>query len=482
MAAAAGGTVAIEPAEGAPGPPLMLPAETYQQISDIVQKSGDRRWAVRKILRMGVLTNQRVEYRKFGTSVLTGTMMADGRVQCDCPKCQGKEVITCLAFEEHAGGYLRRPADSMYIINLGLSIRDFCFQGKDNPTDRERAESSSSRKRKSQPKKPPPQAQAHAQHAAFQMQAAQQAVMAQQMVQQLAASLPKGTSKPMAQAPPISGMLDAAQMAHLQQMHAGQHGQVPQQQFLGLAGQPWLPVSGGMVAPMLPGQDSMARKGRNSNKHKRLFSGGPGCPLTHGEEVKYVTAQQEVLLKGTVCLDHHGHSGILCSHCDKVISCSTFESHAGRGARRAPYDNIFNAKGESLRDLAMKVPDEGQPAPSPLMQHGMGMNFALQPNMQGGQLPSPLGMPSVSMMMPSSSAPGSAPMDQNQFLAAQSALVAQMNPHAFQAAMQQVQGQLQPGQHQFMAMPPPGGIPSPGIGPQQPLLPGGMTQPPPQPQ
>lgn len=107
MAAAAGGTVAIEPAEGAPGPPLMLPAETYQQISDIVQKSGDRcasvgdaaptasvvyavspplasragrdharcccrRWAVRKILRMGVLTNQRVEYRKFGTSVLTG--------------------------------------------------------------------------------------------------------------------------------------------------------------------------------------------------------------------------------------------------------------------------------------------------------------------------------------------------------------------------------------------------------------------------
>lgn len=54
--------------------------------------------------------------------------MADGRVQCDCPKCQGKEVITCLAFEEHAGGYLRRPADSMYIINLGLSIRDFCFQ------------------------------------------------------------------------------------------------------------------------------------------------------------------------------------------------------------------------------------------------------------------------------------------------------------------------------------------------------------------
>lgn len=532
--AAAGATTAIEPAEGAPGPALVLPTETHRQIEDIVKKSGDRRWAVRKILRMGVLANQRVEYRKFGTSVLTGTMMQDGRVQCDCPKCQGKEIITCLAFEEHAGGYLRRPADSMYIIALGVSIRDFCFQGKDNPTDRERAANANTRKRKHQSKK----AEQASAHAALTAQVAQQAVMAQHMMQQLTAGLPKGNSKPMMSPMGMPQMLDPAQqqqlqLAQLQQMqlqaqqqqqqhqqpqqHTQQHqqvqqhlqhvqqqvqqvqqqqqqqgGQLPQQQLLGLGGaQTWLPVSGGMVAQMMPGQDLMTqslpmslmapqmqqrpgadptlwRKVRNSNKHKRLFSGGPNCPLTHGEEVKYVTAQQEVLLKGTVCIDHQGQSGIMCSHCDKVISCSTFESHAGRGARRAPYDNIFNSKGESLRDLATRVPDENQP----MMQPNMGMNLAFQTGIPTGQLASPIAMPPVSLMPMSSAAPTA--MDNSQLLAAQSALVAQMNPHAFQAAMQQVQSQAQsaPMMHGVA------GVSSPGVG--QPVMQHTINSTPPQ--
>jgi hypothetical protein len=45
--AAAGATTAIEPAEGAPGPALVLPTETHRQIEDIVKKSGDRYdWSV----------------------------------------------------------------------------------------------------------------------------------------------------------------------------------------------------------------------------------------------------------------------------------------------------------------------------------------------------------------------------------------------------------------------------------------------------
>lgn len=65
--------------------------------------------------------------------------MANGKVQCDCSCCQGTEVVTCLSFEEHAKGYMRRPADNIFIVSLNQSIREFCFQGIDNATTSERA-------------------------------------------------------------------------------------------------------------------------------------------------------------------------------------------------------------------------------------------------------------------------------------------------------------------------------------------------------
>ena len=94
----------------------------------------------------------------------------------------------------------------------------------------------------------------------------------------------------------------------------------------------------------------------------------------------YITSQGEELLKGSVRIDPDpdGASGILCACCDTVISCSQFEAHAGRGSRRAPYDNIFTADGLSLRKaswagcahimktaraetLAETVPEEARP-------------------------------------------------------------------------------------------------------------------------
>ena len=68
----------------------------------------------------------------------------------------------------------------------------------------------------------------------------------------------------------------------------------------------------------------------------------------------YITSQGEELLKGSVCIDPDpaGTSGILCACCDTVISCSQFEAHAGRGSRRAPYDNIFTDDGLSLRKVS----------------------------------------------------------------------------------------------------------------------------------
>lgn len=84
-------------------------------------------------------------------------------------------------------------------------------------------------------------------------------------------------------------------------------------------------------------------------------SEGSARKLQDAQPVAYITSQGEELLKGTVRIDPDpsGTSGILCACCDAVISCSQFEAHAGRGSRRAPYDNIFTADGLSLRKVCL---------------------------------------------------------------------------------------------------------------------------------
>lgn len=82
--------------------------------------------------------------------------------------------------------------------------------------------------------------------------------------------------------------------------------------------------------------------------------------------MSYITSQGEELLKGSVRIDatEAGPSGILCDCCKTIISCSQFEAHAGRGSRRAPYDNIFTAAGVSLRKLAQAMPSYEAESPT----------------------------------------------------------------------------------------------------------------------
>jgi len=91
---------------------------------------------------------------------------------------------------------------------------------------------------------------------------------------------------------------------------------------------------------------------RDSGKHKRLFTAPGG--LQQGQHVAYITSQGETLVEGVV-----SGVGILCSCCNEVMSCSGLEAHAGRGNRRAPYDNIFTDDGRNLRRLAASLPGGG---------------------------------------------------------------------------------------------------------------------------
>ncbi|KAK3274771.1 hypothetical protein CYMTET_17056 [Cymbomonas tetramitiformis] len=127
------------------------------------------------------------------------------------------------------------------------------------------------------------------------------------------------------------------------------------------------------------GKEKDGRKERDNGKHKRLFSHS----LSNGMQLSYV-AQDETLLRGTVA-----GSGILCECCNNIISCSQFEAHAGRGSRRAPYDNIYTADGRTLRKIAALLPDEDEPQ-TQVEADGLALQMvgtSSQSLMEGGQSP-----------------------------------------------------------------------------------------------
>ncbi|CAA2963860.1 increased dna methylation 1 [Olea europaea subsp. europaea] len=50
--------------------------------------------------------------------------------------------------------------------------------------------------------------------------------------------------------------------------------------------------------------------------------------------------------------------GIFCLCCNKVVSASQFEAHAGFASRRKPYHNIFTSNGVSLHELSLSLSKE----------------------------------------------------------------------------------------------------------------------------
>lgn len=72
-----------------------------------------------------------------------------------------------------------------------------------------------------------------------------------------------------------------------------------------------------------------ARRERNNNKHKRLFLGEEGGLVDGAHLVYKASPTGAVLLEGIAVIDPKGASGIRCSCCSGVVSCSQFEAHAG---------------------------------------------------------------------------------------------------------------------------------------------------------
>ncbi|KAF8091795.1 hypothetical protein N665_0436s0055 [Sinapis alba] len=87
---------------------------------------------------------------------------------------------------------------------------------------------------------------------------------------------------------------------------------------------------------------------RDNDLHRVLFLPN-GLP--DGTELAYYMKGKN-LLQG-----YKQGSGIVCSCCDRVISPSQFESHAGMSIRRQPYRHICISSGLSLHDIALSLAD-----------------------------------------------------------------------------------------------------------------------------
>lgn len=358
------------------------PAELIR-IAALVRRSlGMQRGSVshlRMMLKTLHLANQEVRFQTKSGKVLNhGKISEAGGILCFCKHCNGKEV-SASEFEEHSGSKDRRPADGIFLESCNRSLKELltlinspemasctgmvdihmetCYQcnlgGELLCCD--------------------------GCNCAFHMACVNLESLPQgdwfcpvctkagitQKPEPMLPLQPKqvGSLKP----PKASGKTRPGSSSKLSKKAAGLEAGGGEGGSQGSAPPPPSkrpPPSGGggtgrvhMAAPMAPRAPRLGRPGAGrSNKNKRLFEGEEGA-LANGQKLFYRTTQGETLLEGVAVVEHGGPSGILCGCCNTLISASGFEAHAGRGQRRAPYDNIFTEDGLTLKAMAALLPD-----------------------------------------------------------------------------------------------------------------------------
>ncbi|XWS55694.1 hypothetical protein CRYUN_Cryun09bG0022900 [Craigia yunnanensis] len=86
-------------------------------------------------------------------------------------------------------------------------------------------------------------------------------------------------------------------------------------------------------------------KKRDNDLHRLLFM-PKGLP--DGAELTY-------FIKGQLLKGYKQGNGIVCCCCERELSPSQFEAHAGMAARRQPYHHIYTSNGLTLHDIALSL-------------------------------------------------------------------------------------------------------------------------------
>ncbi|KAK9860349.1 hypothetical protein WJX84_010552, partial [Apatococcus fuscideae] len=278
----------------------------------------DKEMQLRPMLKLGCLAMQPVHVctRSTGAPLLNGTITPEGSISCECSRCKGG-LVSASEFEDHSGCKDHRPGNTIRLRRHELTLKDFL----DKLNHMAALEGARCR-------------------ICSKSDGLLECSCCGSFQHPGCISLQEAPQPDWSVDTRITELVYGGVVAEARRLAAG-----------GAAG-----ARTAFMAPTTPGlQREEKRKARNSSKHKVLFTPEAGA-LQEGEKVTYRDTRGIALLEGQACLDPRG-PGIRCSHCNEVISPSSFEAHAGFGARRAPYNFIHNSKGISLADIAKGLVD-----------------------------------------------------------------------------------------------------------------------------
>ncbi|KAL9660613.1 hypothetical protein QQ045_025430 [Rhodiola kirilowii] len=259
---------------------------------------------LKDLLETGLLEGLPVKYHRSMKAKVAGKaaelkgVIKGAGILCFCGICKGAEVVSPHVFELHAGSTNKRPPEYIFLENRKC-LRDVMNACKDVPMD---AIEETIRKTTG----PAPQPQAA-----------------------------------------VSGSICDLQ-AHCSQVIPCTRNSVESfvnrsSEKAGLAEPRTKVLSGGSLSRSKP-DEKITKK--HLGLHKLVFEEDI---LPDGTEVAYVANSVKL---------RHGYKsgiGICCDCCNKVISPSQFEAHAGRASHRKPFHNIYISNGVSLHELSVSL-------------------------------------------------------------------------------------------------------------------------------
>ncbi|KAJ8461627.1 hypothetical protein OPV22_034553 [Ensete ventricosum] len=270
---------------------------------------------VRELLSTGLLEGLPVKYMTSnGKQIeLHGVIKGNG-ILCSCATCDSSIVVSAYVFEQHAGSTKKHPADFIYLQN-GNSLHDVVKACCGAPLDM--------------------------------LEAAIQGAIGPVPPKNCFTCQKCKVSFSTSRAGKFAWLCDSClDLKQLSRTPSPLNGVVSSTRLSRTSSTP--DTSNNASKNLLSIKKSSL--GRLTKKdlglHKLVFMSGI---LPEGTEVGYYVRGKR-LLEGYI-----KDSGIYCRCCNTVVSPSQFEAHAGRAARRKPYNNIYTSNGVSLHELSVSL-------------------------------------------------------------------------------------------------------------------------------
>ncbi|KAL5211167.1 hypothetical protein ABZP36_022014 [Zizania latifolia] len=262
---------------------------------------------IRELLNTGLLEGMPVMYIIPGSkrAVLKG-VITGCNICCFCVSCNGSKDVCAYFFEQHSGSNKKHPADYIYLRN-GNSLRDVLRASESSPLE--------------------------------------------SLEKTIRSSIDPIVKRSHTNCLNCIEHFPSSQTESFlcrRCLEPKQHQDPPSPSHACINNSSLIPSSKDSLLKKTPLNKKGGSAGKVTTKdtglHKLVFK-----VLLDGTEVAYyVDGQRKV--DGYI-----KDQRIYCNHCNRVVSPSAFEAHAGEGTRRKPYDNIFTSNGVSLHELSMKI-------------------------------------------------------------------------------------------------------------------------------